>query len=100
MQIKNFVFFFALRSSFTIFAENLKFGDMFNTIIALVAFAIVALIGWGVAELKSKSCGYVQNEEEKAVDERLAQQLHENGFHELNIKDVMKSISTKGFKTT
>ncbi len=73
---------------------------MFNTILGLAVFAVVSLIGWGLAELKSKACGYEQNDEEKTVDERLAQQLHENGFHELNIKDVMKSISTKGFKTT
>ena len=73
---------------------------MINAILSLVAFAAVALLGWGLAEVKSKACGYVQNEEEKAVDERLAQQLHENGFHELSIKDVIQSISTKGFKTT
>ena len=71
---------------------------MFNTIIALVAFFAIAIIGWGVAELKSKGCQYSQNEDE--IDEQLAQQLHKNGFHELNIKDVIKNISTKGFKTT
>ena len=94
---KKLRFYFAFRSPCTIFAN--KKGNMFNTIIALVAFAAVSLIGWGVAELKSRACGYVQNEEEKAVDDRLAQQLHENGFHELSIKDVIKSISTKGFTT-
>jgi hypothetical protein len=73
---------------------------MFNTIIALVAFFAIAIIGWGVAELKSKGCQYQQNDDEIAVDEQLAQQLHNNGFHELNIKDVIKNISTKGFKTT
>ena len=73
---------------------------MFNTIIALVAFFVIALIGWGLAELKSKGCLYEQNEEEAAVDEQLARQLHENGFNELTIKDVIKNISTKGFKTT
>ena len=72
---------------------------MFNTIIALVVFAAVSLIGWGIAELKSKDCGYEQNEDEKAYDDNLARQLHENGFHELSIKDVIKNISTKGFTT-
>ena len=51
---------------------------MFNTIIALVVFAAVSLIGWGIAELKSKACGYEQNEDEKAYDDNLARQLHEN----------------------
>ena len=73
---------------------------MFYTIIALVVFFAIALIGWGVAELKSKGCRYVQNDDEVAVDEQLARQLHENGFHEMNIKDVIRNISTKGFKTT
>ncbi|MBO4659724.1 MAG: hypothetical protein J5637_08885 [Prevotella sp.] len=73
---------------------------MFNTIIALVVFFAIALIGWGVAELKSKGCQYTQNEDEAAVDEQLAQQLHEKGFHEMDIRDVIKNISTKGFKTT
>jgi hypothetical protein len=73
---------------------------MWTTIIGLVAFAIVALIGWGIAELKGKACHYEKDELEKAVDAQLAQQLHENGFNEMGIKDVIKNISTKGFKTT
>ena len=74
-----------------------KRNNMFGTIIALAVFFAAAFIGWAIAEMKGKACNYVQNEDEKTVDENLAQQLHENGFHELNIKDVMKSISTKGF---
>ena len=73
---------------------------MFTALIGLVAFAIVALIGWAIAEVKGKTCVYEKNQQEEEVDEQLAQALHKNGFHELNIKDVMKSISTKGFKTT
>ncbi len=73
---------------------------MFGTIIALAVFFAAALIGWALAEIKGKACKYVENEEEKAVDARLAQQLHQDGFHELTIKDVIKNISTKGFKTT
>ncbi len=74
-----------------------KRNNMFGTIIALAVFFAAALVGWAIAEMKGKACEYVQNEEEKAVDARIAQQLHEDGFHELTIKDVMKSISTKGF---
>lgn len=73
---------------------------MFGTIIALAIFIVVALLGWAVAELKGKTCIYEKNDEEEAVDQQLAKQLHENGFVELSIKDVIKSISTKGFKTT
>ena len=73
---------------------------MLGTIIALAIFFAAALVGWAIAELKGKACEYEQNEEEQAVNQQLADQLHKNGFTELSIKDVIKSISTKGFKTT
>jgi len=73
---------------------------MLGTIIALAIFFAAALVGWAIAELKGRSCEYEQNEEEQAVNQQLADQLHKNGFTELSIKDVIKSISTKGFKTT
>ena len=73
---------------------------MLGTIIALAIFFATALVGWAIAELKGKACEYEQNEEEQAVNQQLAEQLHKNGFTELSIKDVIKSISTKGFKTT
>ncbi|MBR6979541.1 MAG: hypothetical protein IKH88_06880 [Prevotella sp.] len=73
---------------------------MFGTIIALAIFFAAALVGWILAELKGKMCNYVKNDEEEAVDQQLAEQLHKNGFVELSIKDVIKSISTKGFTTT
>ena len=70
---------------------------MFNALLGLAAFAALALIGWAIAELKGKTCGYEQNEEEKKVDEQLADNLHKNGFSEMNIDDVIQNISTKGF---
>ena len=73
---------------------------MLGTIIALAIFFAAALVGWAIAELKGRACEYEQNEEEQAVNQQLADQLHKNGFTELSIKDVIKSISTKGFKTT
>lgn len=71
---------------------------MLNALLGLAVFAAVALIGWAIAELKAKACGYEQNEEEKKVDEQLADALHKNGFSEMGISDVIKNISTKGFK--
>ena len=71
---------------------------MFQSIIGLVIFVAVALVGWGIAELKAKACNYEQNDEEREVDEHLAQQLHEKGFSEMDINDVIRNISTKGFK--
>ena len=71
---------------------------MFGTIISLALFFGAALIGWAIAEIKAKSCTYEENSEELADDERQAKLLHENGFNEMGIKDVISNISTKGFK--
>ena len=93
--------FLVVWGKFCIFAANFKNKKtMFETMIGLVAFVAIALVGWAIAEAEAKTCEYEQNEEEKEVDKRLACQLHENGFHELNIDNVIQSISTKGFKTT
>lgn len=70
---------------------------MNTSLIGALAFAAIALVAWGIAELKDTYCKYVQNDEEKAVDERNAQLLHSNGYNEMNIADVIKNISTKGF---
>ena len=73
---------------------------MFYTIIGFVAFFAIALIGWAIAEMKDKNCTYKMNDEEVAVEENAAELLHKNGFSEMDIRDVIKNISTKGFKTT
>ena len=85
-------------SSFTIFAE--KLGLMLNALLGLAIFVAVALVGWAIAELKGNTCNYEKNEDEKRVDEQLADALHKNGFTEMDINDVIRNISTKGFKTT
>ncbi len=77
-----------------------KISDMLNALFGLAAFVAVALVGWAIAELKGRVCGYEQNEDEKRVDEQLADALHKNGFSEMDINDVVRNISTKGFKTT
>ena len=81
-----------------IFAK--KLSTMFYTIIGFVAFFAVAIIGWGIAEMKGKSCVYQMNEEEEAAEKKAAELLHEKGFNEMDIHDVVKNISTKGFQTT
>lgn len=81
-----------------IFAK--KLNTMFYTIIGFVAFIAVAIIGWVIAEMKGKSCVYQMNEEEEAAEKKAAEVLHENGFTEMDIHDVVKNISTKGFQTT
>jgi chorismate mutase len=68
-----------------------------TTIIAIVAFVIVALVGWFIAEAKGKYVTYQNNEQEEAVLDQNRQALAKNGFNELNIKDVMRTIATTGY---
>lgn len=68
-----------------------------TTIVFLAAFVAVALVGWAVAEAKAKVCTYQQDEAEQ---EALARYRHAGDYQEMSISDVIRIISTKGFKTT
>ena len=68
-----------------------------TTIIAIVAFIVVALIGWYIAEAKGKYVTYKNNDQEEAVLEQNRCQLEENGYDEKNIKDVINTIATTGY---
>ena len=68
-----------------------------TTIIAIVAFIAVALVGWFIAAAKGKFVTYNNNEQEKAVLEQNSRQIEQNGYSELNIKDVMRTIATTGY---
>ena len=71
---------------------------MTTAIIGIVALIAIALVGWAIAEAKYKTITYTRNEEETAVENRAAEALKQNGYEELGIKDVIRTISTKGFK--
>ncbi|MCR5131223.1 MAG: hypothetical protein K6C10_07180 [Prevotella sp.] len=71
---------------------------MTTTIIVIVLLICVSLCGWAIAELKADHCVYKNSEEEDAVEEKAADAIKKNGFHELGIKDVIATISTKGFQ--
>ncbi len=68
-----------------------------TTIIAIAAFIAVALVGWFVAEAKGKYVTYKNNGQEDAVLEQNRRQLEQNGYNEMNIKDVMRTIATTGY---
>ena len=68
-----------------------------TTIIAIVAFIAVALVGWFLAEAKGKFVNYKNNDQEDAVLKQNRCQLEQNGYEELNIKDVMRTIATTGY---
>lgn len=72
---------------------------MYTGLIGLIALVVVALIGWGIAELKMKS-SYTHSEEEKEGWEEMAEHQAQNGGEEMNIRQIMKNNSTNGYKTT
>jgi len=63
------------------------------TLIVIAAIAVLALVGWGIAELKNKGDQYEPNEQEIETLEK--QQANET--RELDIHDVIETISSKGF---
>jgi len=68
-----------------------------TTIMAIAAFVVVALVGWCIAEGKGKFVTYNNNEQEDAVLEQNRRQLEQNGYTELSIKDVIRTIATTGY---
>jgi hypothetical protein len=65
-----------------------------NIAVALVIFLVVSLIAWGIAELNYK--GFKYEEDKPHHPDPTA---HEDGEHkELNIRDIMRDNSTKGYK--
>ena len=68
-----------------------------TTIIAIAVLILIALVGWFVAEAKGKYVIYANNEKEQAVLDQNRRNLEQNGFTELNIKDVIRTIATTGY---
>ena len=58
-----------------------------------VALIVVALLGWGIAELKNRSITFEHSEEA----ELLYNEQKEHGFKEQNLKDLLAHNSTKGY---
>ena len=71
---------------------------MTAVILGILAFVSIALFGWVIAEVKGNVCNYNATEEEKEAEANAKKNLLKDGYwHEMNIKDVIKTISTKGF---
>ena len=62
-----------------------------------VALIVVALLGWGIAELKNRSITFEHSEEEREEEELLYNEQKEHGFKEQNLKDLLAHNSTKGY---
>lgn len=68
-----------------------------NIYLGILIFVVVALVGWFIAEVKYKNDVYTVNEEEHNAEVAEAAHHPQTG-HEMGIHDVIKTISTKGYK--
>ena len=62
-----------------------------------IALIVIALMGWGIAELKAKTIHFEHSEAEKEAAELLYEEQKEHGFREQNLKDLLEHNSTKGY---
>ena len=62
-----------------------------------IALIAIALLGWAVAELKSRSITFEHSEEEREEAELLYNEQKERDFKEQDLKDLMAHNSTKGY---
>lgn len=66
-------------------------------ILGIIILLSIALIGWMLAEVKAKFCQYESTDDEVDAEQETNARLLKDGWKELSIKDVIKTISTKGF---
>ena len=78
--------------------QNLKTHIDMTALLVVVALVAVALVGWAIAEAKSKVCTYHNDEEEEAALQCTLDNQKKAEYAEMDIHDVMQTISTKGFK--
>nr|WP_308532807.1 hypothetical protein [uncultured Prevotella sp.] len=72
---------------------------MITPIFGLVALLLLALIGWGLAELKNKTVKFCHSEKEAEGEEEMLEAFEAHGGKEMNLKDILANNSTKGFKS-
>ena len=77
--------------------KRLKHYSMMTGLYIFIALIVIALIGWGIAELKAKTIHFEHSEAEKEEAELLYEEQKEHGFREQNLDDLLEHNSTKGY---
>ncbi|SET21615.1 hypothetical protein [Prevotella sp. kh1p2] len=70
---------------------------MSTGLIGLIALFVIALVGWAVCEFKAGNVVYKRNEEEEK-ELREFEKVGEEGYKEMNLRELIKHNSTKGYK--
>ena len=68
-----------------------------NALIGFIALIVVALVGWAIAEFKYKAFTFTRSEKDIEEEHELEEHQRANGFKEMNIRDIMRNNSTKGY---
>ena len=68
-----------------------------NALFGFVAWIVVAIIGWAIAEFKYKTFTFTRSEKDIEEEEELEEQRRADGFKEMNIRDIMRKNSTNGY---
>lgn len=67
---------------------------MTTALLVFFGFIAVALVGWGICELKAKDITYKSTE----VEEKQEAEFNEaEGYREKSLHDILKDNSTKGY---
>ena len=70
---------------------------MMTGLYIFIALIVIALIGWGIAELKAKTIHFEHSEAEKEEAKLLYEEQKAHGFREQNLDDLLEHNSTKGY---
>ena len=68
-----------------------------TALVGFIALIVVALIGWAIAEFKYKAFTFTRSEKDIEEEKELEEHQRANDFKEMNIRDIMRNNSTKGY---
>ena len=68
-----------------------------NALVGFIALVVVAIAGWVIAEFKYKAFTFTRSEKDLEEEKELEEIQRENGFKEMNIRDIMRKNSTNGY---
>ena len=68
-----------------------------NALIGFIALIVVAIIGWAIAEFKNKAFTFTRSEKDIEEEKELEDIHRADGFKEMNIRDIIRKNSTKGY---
>ena len=72
---------------------------MTTPIIGLIALLVIAIIGWAIAEAKSKAIQFTHSKEEEEGYEEMREAYEHDGGKELSLKDLLKKNYTRGYES-